>query len=49
MQKTIIISDIHLGKPNSQTEKLLEFLEETEIDTLIINGDFIDFRQLNIL
>lgn len=47
--KTVIISDIHLGKPNSQTEKLLDFLSNSKIETLIINWDFIDFWQLNIL
>jgi len=47
--KTVIISDIHLGKPNAQTEKLMDFLGNTEIGTLIIDGDFIDFRELNLL
>jgi UDP-2,3-diacylglucosamine pyrophosphatase LpxH len=47
--KTVIISDTHLGKPNAQTEKLLEFLSNMEIETLIINGDLIDFWQLSIL
>lgn len=47
--RTIIISDIHLGKPNSQAEHLLEFLKKNETETLIIDGDFIDFRQLNLL
>ena len=46
---TVIISDIHLGKPNAQTEKLLGFLEDTDIETLIIDGDLIDFRQLSFL
>ena len=46
---TVIISDTHLGKPNAQTKKLLEFLQDTEIETLIINGDLIDFRQLSFL
>lgn len=46
---TVIISDIHLGKPNAQTEKLLEFLEGIDIGTLIIDGDLIDFRQLSFL
>lgn len=45
--KTVIISDTHLGKPNAQTEALLEFLKNNETETLIVNGDFIDFRQLN--
>lgn len=47
--RTIIISDIHLGKPNSQAEHLLEFLKKYTTETLIIDGDFIDFRQLNLL
>ena len=47
--RTVIISDIHLGKPNSHTEQLLEFLKNTEMETLIIDGDFIDFRELNLL
>lgn len=47
--RTIIISDIHLGKPNSQAERLLEFLKKYTTETLIIDGDFIDFRQLNLL
>ncbi len=47
--RTMIISDIHLGKPNSQAENLLDFLKKNTTETLIIDGDFIDFRQLNIL
>jgi len=47
--KTVIVSDIHLGKPNAQTEKFIDFLSNTEIETLIINWDFIDFWQLTIL
>lgn len=39
---TIIISDTHLGKRTAQADMLLEFLENTICDKLIINGDFID-------
>lgn len=40
--KTIIMSDLHLGARQSQTEKILKFLEENESETLILNGDIID-------
>jgi len=40
--KTVIISDLHLGSPYCQLEKLIEFLNSTTSDTLILNGDFID-------
>lgn len=45
--KTIIISDIHLGKPNNLSNKLLDFLENITMDRIIFNGDAIDFWQLN--
>jgi len=40
--KTVIMSDLHLGARQSQTEKILEFLEKNEMETLILNGDIID-------
>jgi len=40
--RTIIMSDLHLGSRQSQTEKILKFLNENESDTLILNGDIID-------
>ena len=40
--KTVIMSDLHLGARQSQTDKILKFLEENEMDTLILNGDIID-------
>jgi UDP-2,3-diacylglucosamine pyrophosphatase LpxH len=40
--RTIIMSDLHLGSRQSQTDKILEFLNENESDTLILNGDIID-------
>ncbi|MEI7477058.1 MAG: metallophosphoesterase [bacterium] len=40
--RTIIISDVHVGTPDSQYEKLYAFLQEHTCDTLILNGDIID-------
>lgn len=40
--KTIILSDLHLGSPYCQLEKIIEFLNSTTSETLILNGDFID-------
>lgn len=36
------MSDLHLGARQSQTDKIIKFLEETEADKLILNGDIID-------
>jgi len=36
------MSDLHLGARQSQTDKVLKFLEENESETLILNGDIID-------
>ena len=47
--KTVIISDTHIGKPNAQLHHLVIFLSGIEMEKLIINGDFVDFRQLNLL
>jgi len=44
--KTLFISDIHLGNPNSQAEKLLKIFKEYEFDNLFIIGDFIDMTYL---
>ena len=40
--RTIIMSDLHLGARQSQTDKILKFLENNESETLILNGDIID-------
>ena len=40
--KTIIMSDLHLGARQSQTDKILNFLEKNESEILILNGDIID-------
>ena len=44
--KTLFISDIHLGNPNSQADKLLKVLKEYEFENLFIIGDFIDMTYL---
>lgn len=40
--RTIWISDIHLGTPGCKAEFLLDFLRNTESDTLYLVGDIID-------
>ena len=40
--KTIILSDVHLGAPDCQIDKVNEFLKYTACDRLILNGDIID-------
>lgn len=40
--KTIILSDLHLGSPYCQVEKVINFLNSTTSETLILNGDVID-------
>jgi len=40
----LIISDVHLGDPRFRNaDALLEFLEQSIFDALILNGDFADF------
>ena len=36
------MSDLHLGAKQSQTDKIIKFLEENQTDKLILNGDIID-------
>ncbi|HNX04413.1 MAG TPA: UDP-2,3-diacylglucosamine diphosphatase [Opitutales bacterium] len=40
--RTIIISDVHLGAPDCQTDKVNFFLKHTHCERLILNGDIID-------
>jgi UDP-2,3-diacylglucosamine pyrophosphatase LpxH len=40
--KTIVISDVHLGSPESKAKELVKFLKNNTCETLFINGDFID-------
>ena len=44
--RTIWISDTHLGTPGCQAEKLLQFLRNTDSETLYMVGDIIDGWQL---
>ncbi|GIZ52813.1 UDP-2,3-diacylglucosamine diphosphatase [Noviherbaspirillum aridicola] len=44
--RSIWISDLHLGTSGCQAERLLEFLQATESDTLYLVGDIIDGWQL---
>ncbi len=44
--RTIWISDTHLGTPGCQAVKLLEFLRNTDAETLYLVGDIIDGWQL---
>jgi UDP-2,3-diacylglucosamine pyrophosphatase LpxH len=40
--KTIIMSDLHLGSRQSQTDKIISFLDNNTTEKLILNGDIID-------
>ena len=44
--KSLFISDIHLGNPNSQVDKVLSVLKEYDFENLFIVGDFIDMTYL---
>ena len=44
--RAIWISDVHLGTPGCQAQRLLEFLDATESDMLYLVGDIIDGWQL---
>ncbi len=41
--RTIFISDVHLGTRSAQAERLLDFLRETDADTIYLVGDIVDF------
>lgn len=40
--KTIIVSDLHLGRIDSKVDEIIEFLKQNTCETLILNGDIID-------
>jgi UDP-2,3-diacylglucosamine pyrophosphatase LpxH len=42
MVNVIVISDLHLGTRDSKTNEIIEFLDNTPCNTLILNGDIID-------
>ncbi|WP_225783673.1 UDP-2,3-diacylglucosamine diphosphatase [Xenophilus sp. Marseille-Q4582] len=44
--RTLWISDLHLGTPGCQARALLDFLKNTECDTLFLVSDIIDGWQL---
>jgi UDP-2,3-diacylglucosamine pyrophosphatase LpxH len=44
--RTVWISDLHLGTPGCRAHELLEFLRDTECETLYLVGDIIDGWQL---
>ena len=44
--RTVWISDVHLGTRGSQAEALLEFLKDSEFETLYLVGDLIDIWSL---
>ena len=44
--KTLFISDIHIGTGNSQTLKLLDFLDNNKFEKIYLVGDIIDMIML---
>lgn len=44
--KTLFISDLHLGNPNAQADKVLEIFKKYEFENLFIVGDFIDMTYM---
>jgi len=40
--KTVFLSDIHLGAPDCQVEKVNHFLKHVDCERLVLNGDIID-------
>jgi len=46
---TILISDIHLGSKMSQSNDLLLFLDNIEVENLVLNGDVFDDLRFNRL
>lgn len=40
--RTLFLSDLHLGSPHSQVERLLAFLQQTTFEMLYIVGDLFD-------
>ncbi len=44
--KTLFLSDIHLGTPDSKVDELIDFLKLTHCKRLVLNGDIVDGWQL---
>lgn len=47
--EVLIMSDLHLGSPNSKTDKILKVLKKYDFNTLILNGDILDSDKLGRL
>lgn len=45
--RSLFISDIHLANPNSQVDRLSEFLDKFEADNLFLLGDIVDLWKLS--
>lgn len=41
----VILSDVHLGTYGCHAKELLNYLESIKVETLILNGDFVDMWQ----
>lgn len=41
----VVLSDVHLGTYGCHAKELLEYLKSIKVETLILNGDFIDMWQ----
>ena len=41
----VVLSDVHLGTYGCHAKELLNYLKSIKVDTLILNGDFIDMWQ----
>jgi UDP-2,3-diacylglucosamine pyrophosphatase LpxH len=41
----VVISDVHLGTYGCHAKELLDYLKSIKVDTLILNGDFVDIWQ----
>jgi UDP-2,3-diacylglucosamine pyrophosphatase LpxH/glycosyltransferase involved in cell wall biosynthesis len=40
--RTVFLSDLHLGTPDSKTEEVVDFLKHIRCQKLVLNGDIID-------
>lgn len=47
METTLVVSDIHLGSPVCQCDKVLDVLFETPAKRVVVNGDLIDSHNLS--
>ena len=44
--RALFISDVHLGTRSSQADRLLDFLKETDAETIYLVGDIVDFWRI---